>query len=74
MDKVQASPLPQTDVPGRMKTIANPRSCGSSVEASQRADWPKLIQLSADTAETLVGHRQRQTLGDWEERGKCSIL
>lgn len=66
-ENIQASLLSQTDVTGRMKTIANPGSCSSSVEASQHADWPKLIQLSADTAETLLGHRQRQTLGDWKE-------
>lgn len=73
-ENVQASLLSQTDLTGRMKTIANPRSCSSSVEASQHADWPKLIQLSADTAETLLGHRQRQTLGDWKESVKCNIL
>lgn len=72
-ENVQASLLSQTDVTGRMKTIANPRSCSSSAEASQHADWPKLIQLSADTAETLLGHRQRQTLGDWKESVRCIL-
>lgn len=60
MESIQASPLSQTDVRGRMKTTANPRSCSSLVEATQHADWPKLIQLSADMAETLLGHQQRQ--------------
>lgn len=70
MESIQASLLSQTDVTGRMKTTANPRSCRSLVEATQHADWPELIQLSADTAETLLGHQQRQTQGGGGVIGK----
>lgn len=60
MENFQASLLSRRDFTGRMKTIANPRSL---VQATQHTDWPKLIQLSADTYRNNIGSPGKTNCG-----------
>lgn len=36
------------------ETVANPRTCTSLVETKQCTDWPRLIQLSADSGRNII--------------------